>query len=291
MSNRHLGRTLALQTLFEWDFHGQKKDVLNCLKYVQENFAPEYDDHGFTQGLISGVVEKLTELNDFITRYAKDWPLDQINIVDRNVLRLGIYELKYSTLPHKVVINESIELAKAYGGPSSGRFVNGVLGSVYRELEGQGILPRAGAEPELVVSQISAGGVIIRPAQDGAQVLLIKDGIGRFTFPKGKAQEGEDLKEVARREIADETGLKQFEVHSEVGKIQVTVNEPGKEPVRKQVHYFLMTTNESELNIKIGRGVTGGGWYPLDSAEQIVSYENARVILKDAKLAFEALPR
>lgn len=287
MANRHLGRTLALQSLFEWDFYAGKRPIADCISYVQENFAPEYDDNGFTRVLIEGVMEKMPELNEFISKYAKDWPLDQINIVDRNVLRIGIYELKYSTLPHRVVINESIELAKAYGGPSSGRFINGVLGAVYRQLESEGILPRQGVEQDLPITQVSAGGIVVRETENGPMVLLIRDGIGRFTFPKGKVTTEEDINEAVRREIIEETGLTEFEVRDEVGQIQVTVNEPGQQPVRKLIRYFLMITNQEELTLKMGRGVTGGDWYPLDGASQIVSYENARAVLAKARETYE----
>lgn len=289
MANRHLGRTLVLQTLFEWDFNAGKKDMLECLEHVFESFAPDYDDNGFTKGLVNGVIEHIEELNGYITKFAKDWPLDQINTVDRNVLRIGVYELKYSSLPHKVIINEAIELAKAYGGPSSGKFINGVLGSVYRELEGEGILPRPSAKEELVVTQYAAGGVVMRESGEGTSVLLIKDGIGKFTFPKGKISESDDLIEATKREVEEETGISDMRVYDKIGEIQVTVNEPDKEPVRKLVHYHLVTTDQEDLQLKIGRGVTGGGWVTLEKARDIISYANARDILDKAVSAYETL--
>lgn len=136
MSNRHLGRTIALQSLFEWDFYSGEIDIEPILAHNFEAFAESFDDTEFTQTLVHGVIAHIDELNDLIMRYAPDWPLDQITIIDRNVLRIGIYELKKTTdIPPKVAINESIELAKSFGGASSGRFVNGVLGSIYRDME------------------------------------------------------------------------------------------------------------------------------------------------------------
>lgn len=139
MSNRHYGRMVALQTLFEWDFHlgrPEVKDILNSnFDGVQEKLSEA--DKQFTKKLVNGVIGHIEELNTAIRQYAPDWPLEQITIVDRNVLRIGIYELRHdSDIPHKVAINEAIELAKSFGGDSSGRFVNGVLGSIYRDLEG-----------------------------------------------------------------------------------------------------------------------------------------------------------
>lgn len=136
MSNRHLGRTIALQSLFEWDFYDGKIDIDSVLEHNFDAFSKNFDDTEFTTQLVTAVIAHFDTLNELITRYAPDWPLDQITHIDRNVLRIGIYELKFTKeIPPKVAINESIELAKTFGGPSSGRFVNGVLGSIYRDME------------------------------------------------------------------------------------------------------------------------------------------------------------
>jgi N utilization substance protein B len=137
MSNRHLARTIAMQSLFNWDFNGKPRDDLEKLiKKNFEQFAPKFDDHGFVNKLINGVVDKLDKIDEYITRYATEWPLEQITIVDRNVLRIGVYELIYDDdIPAKVAINEAIEIAKTFGGESSGKFVNGVLGAIYKDME------------------------------------------------------------------------------------------------------------------------------------------------------------
>ncbi len=136
MSNRHLARTIAMQTLFAWDFNGKKMEKLELLISDNfANFAPNFNDGGFVRELVDGVINKLSELDAYICRYATEWPLDQITYVDRNVLRLGIYELLYcENIPSRVAINEAIEVAKSFGGDSSGKFINGVLGAVYNDL-------------------------------------------------------------------------------------------------------------------------------------------------------------
>ena len=136
MSNRHLARTIALQTLYQWDFNGKPEGQIDeMLKRNQEQFAPEFDDNQFSSNLIAGVVKQINEIDKEIAAHAPEWPLEQITIVDRNVLRIGIYEMKYNDeIPDKVAINEAIELAKAFGGESSGKFVNGVLGTIYKEI-------------------------------------------------------------------------------------------------------------------------------------------------------------
>lgn len=136
MSNRHLARTIAMQSLFCWDFNGQKKEELDqIVKNNFSNFAPGLNDKGFVTSLIKGVTTNLKEIDKYIVKYATEWPLEQITIVDRNILRIGVYELVFDKdVPAKVAIDEAIEIAKAFGGESSGKFINGVLGALYKEV-------------------------------------------------------------------------------------------------------------------------------------------------------------
>ena len=134
MSNRHLARTIALQTLFAWDFNGRKDgDIERLITDNFSNFAPNFDDGGFVKDLVVGVRNNLSVIDKHIIKYATEWPLDQITTIDRNILRLGIYELIYTAIPPRVAINEAIEVAKSFGGDASGKFVNGVLGALYND--------------------------------------------------------------------------------------------------------------------------------------------------------------
>lgn len=139
MSSRHLCRSIAMQSLYEWDFYGKEEPLEKIAERNIENFGPGLgDEKQFVFELLEGVQGKLSRLNDIIEEAAPEWPLDQITIVDRNVLRLGLYELLYADkeeVPPKVAINEAIELAKNFGGESSGKFINGVLGTVYQEMQ------------------------------------------------------------------------------------------------------------------------------------------------------------
>ncbi|MCD4694223.1 transcription antitermination factor NusB [bacterium] len=139
MSNRHLARTIAMQTLFNWDFMGKKDENLNKLiKMNFSNFAPNFDDQGFVKKLIKGVRDNLDTIDKYIIKYATEWPLDQITTIDRNILRVGVYELIMDDdIPPKVAIDEAIEVAKSFGGESSGKFVNGVLGAIYRDVDSE----------------------------------------------------------------------------------------------------------------------------------------------------------
>lgn len=136
MSNRHLARTIAMQSLYQWDFTGKPTErVSDIITANLQEFAPDFDDKGFVQELVAAVTENATKIDAIITKFAPDWPIEQITNVDRNILRIGVQELKFSeTIPSKVAINEAIELAKTFGGESSGRFVNGVLGAIYKDM-------------------------------------------------------------------------------------------------------------------------------------------------------------
>lgn len=136
MSNRHLARSIAMQALFEWDFRGQPADELPIIIDRDLNeFGPGLDEIDFAKKIIDEVQKNIKEIDKLITKYAPQWPIEQITIIDRNILRIGIYELKFNEeVPPKVAINEAIELAKNFGGPSSGRFVNGVLGAIYKDM-------------------------------------------------------------------------------------------------------------------------------------------------------------
>lgn len=127
-----------MQSLFEWDFQGQDKSKTDEIvdRNVQE-FALGLEDASFTKKLVQGVMAHQEAIDTMIETCAPEWPLDQVTVIDRNILRLGIYELvhgNYDEAPPKVAINEAIELAKTFGGDSSARFVNGVLGTVYRNI-------------------------------------------------------------------------------------------------------------------------------------------------------------
>jgi len=138
MATRHLARSIVLQSLYEWDFYGRKTDLVKIIERNLQEFGPGIDETDFVWKIADGVVKNFNNLNKIIEKSAPEWPLNQISIIDRNVLRMGLYELMFADraeVPAKVAINEAIELAKNYGGPNSGKFINGVLGTVYAELE------------------------------------------------------------------------------------------------------------------------------------------------------------
>lgn len=137
MATRQLGRALVLQSLYEWDFYGRKYNLGETLLRNLKEFAPGFTGMEFVEKLANGVQEKIVEIDKIIEASAPDWPIVKLPLVDRNVLRLGLYELLFADrneVPPRVAINEAIELAKIYGGENSGKFINGVMGTVYKEI-------------------------------------------------------------------------------------------------------------------------------------------------------------
>ena len=143
-SNRHLGRIVALQTLYEYEFRTSANDesVLSddILTRNLERYDAAIQDKKFVHGLVDGVIREQASLDEMIQPIAPEWPIEQIARVDRSILRIGLFELLHlaDIVPPKVAINEAVELAKAFGSDNSSKFVNGVLGTAYRTLvEGQ----------------------------------------------------------------------------------------------------------------------------------------------------------
>ena len=285
MASRHLSRSIAMQSLYEWDFYGAESEKLKGIveRNIQE-FGPGLEDKTFVWQLIAGVVQHLPEINKIIEKAAPEWPLNQITITDRNVLRIGLYELLYANkeeVPPKVAINEAIELAKTFGGESSGKFINGVLGTVFKEMPESA----KGAEAESMPEEILAGGIVFRKKGVSFQVALIKDVFNYWTFPKGHAEAGESLEQTALREIKEEIGLVDLTVVKNLGErvYNAKDNEKGNY-VKRKVTDFLLETVETGNNLKAedSSGIKEAKWFNLDEIASLQQYNETAKVLKSA---------
>lgn len=139
-SNRHLGRIVTLQTLYEFEFReragDQTADIMSILERNLSRYGEVIGDQEFVHELCSGIAKVYTKLDELLQPIAPEWPIAQIAAIDRNVLRIGLFELLFmgKTVPPKVAINEAIELAKSFGSDNSRSFINGVLGTAYKSL-------------------------------------------------------------------------------------------------------------------------------------------------------------
>jgi len=138
MATRHISRSIVMQSLYEWDFGKMREELMSIVHKNTDEFGSGLEETDFIFELAEGIFKNRETIDQIIEKTAPEWPLAQINLLDRNILRIGIYELLYEdkdAVPPKVAINEAIELAKNYGGENSRKFINGVLGTVYNVLQ------------------------------------------------------------------------------------------------------------------------------------------------------------
>jgi N utilization substance protein B len=292
MANRHLARSVVLQTLFEWDFlQKTPEQAEEALTRNNEEFAPGVDDGGFALKLVRAVILKQPDLDLIITRAAPAWPLDKIANVDRNVLRIGLCELLFSDrgeVPAKVAINEAIELAKSFGGESSGRFVNGVLGAVYKELGEPGKdetskkKPRKEEVPfeEMEIDRLG-GAVVFSRSEGQIYIALVHDVFGHWTLTKGKTEEGEDVVACTARKIKEEIGI-DVTIVEELGKNEYVANHPERGKYRKQVTYFLAQSEYTPLTLEKTGGLDDVRWFRLPEIASLNFYNDIVPIVANA---------
>jgi N utilization substance protein B len=284
MANRHLSRSIVLQTLFEWDFRGQNdKEIKDIVTRDAKEFAPGVNDVSFIEELTSNVLAKRPDLDKIIEKAAPDWPLDKISVVDRNVLRIGLYELLFADrdeVPAKVAINEAIELAKNFGGENSGKFVNGVLGSVYKELgePGKDATPKKKKKIEdIPYEQMpiqNLGGAVVF-ARDGSDIYLafVHDVFGHWTLSKGKIPNGIDIKEGTVAKVKEEMGL-DVKIVLDLGNNEYIASDPELGKLRKQVHYFLAESKYSDITLAKKPGLDDGKWFKLADILELNFYND-----------------
>ena len=271
MANRHLSRSIVLQSLFEWDFGSRNStEALTIFARNSKEFAPGMGDFSFMDKLIKGVLEKQKDIDLIIEKAAPDWPINKISIIDRNILRIGLYELLFadrSQVPPKVAINEAIELSKTFGGETSSKFVNGVLGAVYKELGEPGkdetSKDNKNKSSSAVIPIQYLGGAVVY-ARDGEDIYLalVHDVFGRWTLSKGKIEEGEDLETGTRREIKEELGL-DIKIKEKLGENEYIAYHPEKGKMKKHVAYFLAESKFVEISPEKKGGLDDAKWFKL----------------------------
>jgi N utilization substance protein B len=296
MANRHLARSVVLQTLFEWDTtSADPSAVPEMLARNVDEFGGEDTDKAFMEELIKGVLAKREDLDLVITKAAPDWPIEKIAPVDRNILRIGLFELLFADrtqVPAKVAINEAIELAKVFGGDSSGRFVNGVLGAVYKELgepgkDEQGKKDKTRVRYEdLPLQQL--GGAIVYAEHEGQYYLaLVHDVFGRWTLSKGKIGDApeiahETVEEGTIREIKEEIGV-DIVIEEKIGENEYVASHPEKGKLRKHVTYYLGRAPFEPLQLQEGKGgLDDAKWFRLPDILDLNFYDDMLPIVTAA---------
>lgn len=291
MANRHLSRSVALQTLFEWDFRGCNDSAIkDTISRIAFEFAPGMGDSNFIEELTQNVISKKADLDKIIEKAAPDWPLDKISIIDRNILRLGLFELLFADrkeVPAKVAINEAIELAKSFGGENSGKFINGVLGSVYKELgePGKDSSPKKKKRIEDIPYEEmpiqNLGGAVVY-ARDGNDIYMafVHDIFGHWTLSKGKIPQG-DVREGTVNKVKEEMGL-DIRIVEDLGNNEYIASDPELGKIRKQVHYFLAESEFSDIKLAEKPGLDDGKWFKLADILELNFYNDIVPIVTKA---------
>lgn len=299
MASRHLARSIAMQSLYEWDFYNFKTDLEAIVEKNLNEFGQGLSDKSFVYELVKGVVEHLPEINNVIEKAAPQWPMEQISRINRNVLRLGLYELLYadkSEVPPKVAINEAIELAKNFGSKTSGKFVNGVLGTIYKEMPkveeetpSQDLKTAAGGTENKekkkirkIPEEILVSGAVFRRKNKSFEIALILDAFEHWTFPKGHVESKETLEQALIREIKEEINLDEVNVIKELGEREYLVNDSEKNQVRKKVTDFLVeATGKTEISPGKSPGIKEAKWFNFSKIRELKRYEDCEYALEE----------
>ncbi len=289
MAHRHLSRSIVLQSLFEWDFRKLSDDTItDVVSRDITEYGPGLEDDAFILTLAKDVLRHRAVVDDIIAKAAPDWPLEKINVVDRNILRMGLTELLFGDreqVPPKVAINESIELAKAFGGENSSKFVNGVLGAVYKEIGEPGkdeVSRRKKDEPvdfEKLPIEKKVGAVVYAIHDGMIYLALVHDIFGYWTLSKGSLEENETPEDGIVRDIGEEIGLP-LVVKTVLGENEYIASHPEKGKIRKQVTYFLGEAPFQSLQLEQKDGLTDAKWFPVTEVPNLTTYEDTVAMIQ-----------
>ena len=291
MANRQLQRSVLLQTLYEWDLRGfDNQALLTYLTYTAQSFNElETKDMKELESMTTEIAKKRVVIDEIIQKAAPTWPLEKIAITDRNVLRIGLYELVFGDreqVPPKVAINEAIELGKRFGGPKSGKFINGVIGAVYREIGEPGKdettkskMPDVAYE-DMPVDEKGAAVIFSIDEHDIIRIGMVHDIFGYWTLSKGGLEKGESAEEGTIREVKEETNWDVLETINELGENEYIAYPPEKGPTRKHVTYFLMKTAYTQPILKSNSGgLDDVRWFRLGEIADLNIYDDVSQML------------
>ena len=291
MSHRHVARSIIMQALFELDSNGfDESRVDGALEHCLGEFGAGIDDPTFIKETTKSVVNKRIVLDEIIEKAAPDWPIEKISVVDRNILRLGLYELLFGDreqVPPKVAINEAIELGKAFGGEKSGPFINGVLGAIYKEIGEPGKeqvskkkKPHVALDPSQYPVEVKAGAVVFSKDETGTiRFAMVHDVFGYWTLSKGGIAEGLSEIEGTKAKIKAEIGI-DIDIIEKIGENEYIAHHPENGPVRKHVLYFLAKAEYKPLKLKEDKGgLDDAKWFDMSEISDLTMYDDVTQLM------------
>jgi len=268
-----------------------KEEIEEALKRNLKEFAPGLEDDIFVNNLVDSILKKKTVIDEIITKAAPDWPIEKISVIDRNILRIGLTELLFGDrkdVPPKVAINEAIELAKTFGGENSSKFVNGVLGAVYKEIGEPGkeeISRKKKSEEPVDITKLPkeklGGALVYAKKGDKIYFALVHDVFGYWTLSKGRIEENEDVETGTIREIKEEIGL-DIKIITKLGENEYVATHPERGKTLKKVSYFLAESEYKELALEASGGLDGARWFELREVPELRIYNDIVPLLAKA---------
>ncbi len=291
MAHRHLARSIIMQALFELDFNGfDESRIEGALDHILGEFGSGIDNPDFIRATTTGVVHKRIVLDEIIEKAAPDWPIAKISVTDRNILRLGLYELLFGDreqVPPKVAINEAIELGKAFGSDKSGSFINGVLGAIYKEIGEPGKdqvskkkRPHVPLDPSQYPVDIKGGAVVFSKDESGTvRFAMVYDVFGYWTLSKGTIEEGESPEQGTVRELKEEISL-DITIIEKLGENEYIAHHPERGPVRKHVNYFLAQAPFVPLKLEsTSGGLKDAKWFEMSEIMDLTMYDDVTQLM------------
>lgn len=295
MSTRHIARTLALQTLFEFDmksdFSISPEEIIKIVSRNQAEWGEGLKDNTFAVNIINSVVGHRITIDDIIVRAAPDWPLEKIGVVDRNILRIGLSELLFGDrkeVPPKVAIDEAIELAKSFAGETSGKFINGVLGAIYKEMgEPDKEQTTKKVDTNSIPREDLVGAVVVAYENKNLKIALVHDIFGNWTLTKGKINKDgkiltrEEKESLVTQKIKNEIGL-DVELLTILGDHEYIANKPENGKVMRHVTYYLAKSEFTPLVLEKKGGLDDVKWFNAGEMPSIKTYDDIRPIIEKA---------
>lgn len=274
-------RVIIIQVLFEVDFNeiDPNKDLyIEIFNRIAKEKNPELINDSFAKDIIGGIVSKYEEINGIIEQTSLHWTLDKIGSIDRNILRLGVYEILYGkelSIPGKVAVNEAIEIAKLFLNEPGKKFISGILGTIYNEVKD----PNEEETHKKSIIKKSVGAVVYRIDEktNTPMFAFIFDVFGKWTLSKSSLNKNEDLNSGIKRVIEEELGLEIIPIEK-IGENEYSTH-PPEGCVKKKVTYFLVKTKDIEIKLKISGGLIKAKWFSFEDAKKLSFYVDMKEII------------
>lgn len=283
MSQRHISRQIALQTMYALDVRNDlaidREEVNKVVAENIEEMSPEHKDTIYLYALVHMILDRLSTIDEIIVKAAPDWPLDKISYIDRNILRIGLGELLFSDreeVPPKVAIDQAIELSKAFGAETSSKFINGVLGAIYKEL---GQPDKDGVAKKRAIEEKLTGVFLYASHQGEVYIGLVHDLFNNWTICKSHSVEGEEEAAGVARVVKKEFGIETIKSSSLMREGQYIANHPEKGKIVKHVKYYIAEATYTEPDFHASGGLDGAKWFKLDEVGALKIYKEVQSVL------------